>query len=644
MALARRIRKRRPSRHSLRLEALEARRVLATYFVNTESDTVGGNCVADDADASVECSIRDAIIAAEATPESDTVEIPEGTYFNNGEGSFDLEQGFDIAFVGTGNSRDDVVIDGLSTFRMFDLFAPTQTNVTFQNLTIQNGVASDGSGGGGINTGPNIDLTVDNVVLQNNVADENSFSPNNFSSGGAIQASGNVTIRDSLIRRNSATRDGGGLHFVPFAAPKTLTISNTVFDNNTAASVGGGILAEGDGDNPSQATVSIAGSVFTNNVGPDSGGGVYIFSSALTVSDSSFSGNSATSVDSGGGGLYVLGTPGTPAFSISDTNFDNNAAVDGAGGLEIANAAGIITGGSYTNNRVTGSASEFNETGRGGGGGIVIIGIDDTSSDGLLVEIDGIQVRGNSAPVAGGIAMVDATVSIANSTIENNTATSTVTKTGAGGIGATRFTGESFLTIERSRINGNDANADAGGIGLIDVDLNLIESTVSGNSANQRAGGIGAVGENLTPTLVLDSSTVAGNTANDVGGGIGAIFAALRMTNTTITQNASQFSGGGIAYDSGDADLTSNVSFSTIAENTALSGGDQVLAQGTSPLTVSNTIFGGNCQIVPGSLVSAGSNLETGLSCGLTDPTDIVDTDPLLAPLQDNGGFVLTHG
>ncbi|MDG2222074.1 MAG: Calx-beta domain-containing protein [Rubripirellula sp.] len=42
--------------------------------------------------------------------------------------------------------------------------------------------------------------------------------------------------------------------------------------------------------------------------------------------------------------------------------------------------------------------------------------------------------------------------------------------------------------------------------------------------------------------------------------------------------------------------------------------------------------------------MSAGSNLETGASCGLTDPTDIINTDPLLGPLQDNGGFVLTHG
>ena len=164
---------------------------------------------------------------------------------------------------------------------MFDLFAPTQTNVTFRNLTIQNGVARDGSGGGGINTGPNIDLTVDNVVSQNNVADEDSFSPNDFSSGGAIQAAGNVVIRDSLIRGNSATRDAGGLHFMPFAEPKTSTISNSIFDNNTSVAVGGGIFVESSTEerNGPDATVTIEGSVFTNNVGSDSGGGVYIASS-----------------------------------------------------------------------------------------------------------------------------------------------------------------------------------------------------------------------------------------------------------------------------------------------------------------------------------------------------------------------------
>jgi hypothetical protein len=40
---------------------------------------------------------------------------------------------------------------------------------------------------------------------------------------------------------------------------------------------------------------------------------------------------------------------------------------------------------------------------------------------------------------------------------------------------------------------------------------------------------------------------------------------------------------------------------------------------------------------------SAGSNIDSDGSCNLTDPSDLPNTDPLLAPLGDNGGFTSTH-
>ena len=40
---------------------------------------------------------------------------------------------------------------------------------------------------------------------------------------------------------------------------------------------------------------------------------------------------------------------------------------------------------------------------------------------------------------------------------------------------------------------------------------------------------------------------------------------------------------------------------------------------------------------------SAGYNVEGGTSCGCAEPTDQHNTDPLLGPLQDNGGATWTH-
>jgi hypothetical protein len=51
---------------------------------------------------------------------------------------------------------------------------------------------------------------------------------------------------------------------------------------------------------------------------------------------------------------------------------------------------------------------------------------------------------------------------------------------------------------------------------------------------------------------------------------------------------------------------------------------------------------GGDC----GSSVtvtSHGHNIDSDGTCGLTDPTDLPNTDPMLGPLQDNGGPTWTH-
>ena len=41
-------------------------------------------------------------------------------------------------------------------------------------------------------------------------------------------------------------------------------------------------------------------------------------------------------------------------------------------------------------------------------------------------------------------------------------------------------------------------------------------------------------------------------------------------------------------------------------------------------------------------MTSGGHNLEDGNSCGFTAPSDVV-SEPVLGPLQDNGGFAHTH-
>ena len=117
----------------------------------------------------------------------------------------------------------------------------------------------------------------------------------------------------------------------------------------------------------------------------------------------------------------------------------------------------------------------------------------------------------------------------------------------------------------------------------------------------------------------------------DSGGGI--------IENSTISGNTASF-GGGVYFNGGNWIINS-----TITGNTGTASGGGVFLGFTTIATV-NSVFagntGGSCAGV-GSLSSSGHNIESQNTCGFTDPTDQVNTDPMLGLLADNGGPTLTH-
>jgi len=152
--------------------------------------------------------------------------------------------------------------------------------------------------------------------------------------------------------------------------------------------------------------------------------------------------------------------------------------------------------------------------------------------------------------------------------------------------------------------------------------LTLVHTTVSGNSGDNEGGGIGNSG-----TAVLINSTISGNTTEqESGGGIwNSVSSSLTVVSCTITGNTSADRGGGV-YSSFEGTVL--VKNSIIAGNTASNGSPD---------------FGGT-------LTSRGYNvIGNNDGCFLTPTTgDQVGTpadpiDPLLGPLQNNGGPTETH-
>jgi CSLREA domain-containing protein len=181
------------------------------------------------------------------------------------------------------------------------------------------------------------------------------------------------------------------------------------------------------------------------------------------------------------------------------------------------------------------------------------------------------------------------------------------------------------FTISRLTIKDGSSGAGSGAITLNTGNtLLLSDSTVTGSD------GIG-VFIGTTSTLTMERTTIDTNTGNGLHFDITST--GNTITNSTISSN----SGTGI-FVGATAGLT--MFSSTVTNNTVagLSNGGMV--------TVNNTIFsgnaGGNCT---GTQVnSLGHNLDSKDVCGLIPAMDdLIDRDPLLEGLKDNGGPTLTH-
>lgn len=125
----------------------------------------------------------------------------------------------------------------------------------------------------------------------------------------------------------------------------------------------------------------------------------------------------------------------------------------------------------------------------------------------------------------------------------------------------------------------------------------------------------------------------------------GALFVkgngtAIALTNVTVAANSASTEGGGLQMDGNGVAQLSNV---TVYGNSSPDGGGVHVRNGTVSLLntiVANSTQGLDCA---GTITSLGNNLASDNSCQLVLPGDIPASNPLLGPLQNNGGPTLTY-
>jgi hypothetical protein len=213
----------------------------------------------------------------------------------------------------------------------------------------------------------------------------------------------------------------------------------------------------------------------------------------------------------------------------------------------------------------------------------------------------------------------------------------------------------SGLTIANGLVQGFIVS-DGGGICSERAILTVSNCHVTGNSARDSGGGICNIAESGNATLIVSGCTFSGN-SSDTGGGIfnatdaSSFGATLTVINSTFSSNSARAIGGIYQVGSGAAVTVRGCTFS---DNSSDYGGAIELVGGS--LTIGDTILkagapGENIFNYGGTVASLGYNISSdsgvvntnGGTGALTGVGDQTSADPMLGPLQDNGGPAPTH-
>lgn len=282
------------------------------------------------------------------------------------------------------------------------------------------------------------------------------------------------------------------------------------------------------------------------------------------------------------------------ALKLSGRN-PGRSTIDGIG-LRNASEGLSVTG--------IGNVTLANCTISGNRSGIVVMG------SRVTLSLTSCSVTGNG-PAGGGISFTaNGKLTITDSVISDNVSDA------SGGIASW-----ASLTIVDSTVSDNTTAADGGGISIRNNKLTVRGSTISGNVSSGRGGGIFS---RSLRKVSIGNSTISNNAAVE-GGGIDLdAHRPVTLDHVTIAGNSASLQGGGLNAHAFSLPKPTTLSTSLIADNTAATGpdcsADRVLA-----------IDGDLIENTSGCTIATAAN------------SVVITQDPLLGPLQNNGGATETQ-
>lgn len=420
---------------------------------------------------------------------------------------------------------------------------------------------------------------------------------NNQPTSAAVWNLGNTHIMDTDFVSNRSRAHFGAI----LNTGGTMTIQGGTFrDNSAPDGSGGAITNRNSGSGRGQLT--IIGTQFIGNRA-SSGGAIMNFDANMVIREAIFTSNNADTggaiMNDGGNGRVVS------TALIDNVTFNNNSAKFGGA---IANEA-ILD--------VFASRFDLNSLNPSIRIGSAADRLPSADAANFLLN-GGKEPKGlDQLARGGGIAnQVGGSLLVGNCTFTRNGWVNTnIVEIGVGYFGGGIFNSGAKAEMIECTISDNHTRYAGGGI-FSSSPLVVRNSTISANSA--AAGTFTSTGGAIyaSASLTIANSTISGNSATKGGGLFVRGTAGAVIGNSTITANQASVVGGGV--------------WSTVS------------------LFIGNTIVAGNAAPASpdllGPLVTHGHNLfGTGGSGLLFHSSDLVGVNPLLSPLQNNGGPTWTH-
>src|SRR6516225_4444722 len=256
-------RKRRRWRLQPTVLALENRRLLSTFTVNSTGDTGSGSGLVGD--------LRYCITQANSAGGNETItfdktvfKTPQTINLDPTLGQLELSDTTGTeAIVGPGKG---VTVDAGGGSRVFQIDGGVTASMS--GLTITGGKTT-GNGGGLFNDGGNVSLT--NCTVSGNSA----TTPASSLGGGLFSLNGTLTLTNCTVSGNSSSHSGGGL----YSLYSTATLTNCTVSDNTAGRNGGGVVSRGT-------TLALTNCTVSGNSAVRIGGGIAaVFGGSATLTN-----------------------------------------------------------------------------------------------------------------------------------------------------------------------------------------------------------------------------------------------------------------------------------------------------------------------------------------------------------------------